>query len=180
MTRARAIQRRSGLTTILVTHDQEEALSLADRIGVMRAGRVIQVSRPEDAYERPATPFVARFLGDANVLAVEEVSGERVRLEGGLVLENAGRLGAKTGDLALARPEHVAVAAGASARVVAITYQGSDALVDLETEARVRLRVRARAHELAGIAAGASVSVAAAPERIWLIPERDEDEARAR
>jgi ABC-type Fe3+/spermidine/putrescine transport system ATPase subunit len=175
----RAIQRKSGLTTILVTHDQEEALSLADRIGVMRAGRVIQTSRPEEAYERPATPFVARFLGDANVLAVAAVEGERIRVEGGIILENA-RLGAKPGDLVLARPEHVVVTAGASAKVISITYQGSDALVDLEVDGGVRIRARARAHELADVTTGASAAVTISAERVWRIPNRDEDESRAR
>jgi putative spermidine/putrescine transport system ATP-binding protein len=65
----RMIQRASGTTTILVTHDQGEAMALSDRIVVMNKGRVEQIARPHEAYEQPATPFVAGFLGKTNVLA---------------------------------------------------------------------------------------------------------------
>ncbi len=58
----------SGITTIYVTHDQKEALSMADRIAVMNAGRIVQIGRPEELYNRPKTRFVADFLGEANFL----------------------------------------------------------------------------------------------------------------
>ena len=64
----RQIQRTLGTTTILVTHDQAEAMALSDRIVVMNQGRVEQIGPPHEAYERPATPFVASFLGKTNVL----------------------------------------------------------------------------------------------------------------
>lgn len=64
----RRIQRELGITTLLVTHDQEEAMSMADRIAVMHAGRVEQFDTPEAVYDRPATNFVARFVGTANLL----------------------------------------------------------------------------------------------------------------
>lgn len=69
-----------AVTTILVTHDQEEALALADRIAVMNQGRIEQIGSPADVFERPATSFVARFLGDPNVLRgkVVETDGETV------------------------------------------------------------------------------------------------------
>jgi putative spermidine/putrescine transport system ATP-binding protein len=63
--------RSLGTTTILVTHDQAEAMALSDRISVMNAGRIEQVGTPTQVYERPATPFVAGFLGRTNVIAVE-------------------------------------------------------------------------------------------------------------
>ena len=62
------IQRELGITTILVTHDQEEAFALADRIGVMHLGRLLECGRPDELYARPATRFVATFLGAANLL----------------------------------------------------------------------------------------------------------------
>jgi sulfate/thiosulfate transport system ATP-binding protein len=64
----REVQRELGITTILVTHDQEEAFALADRIGIMNLGRLLEVGRPEDLYARPATRFVATFLGAANLV----------------------------------------------------------------------------------------------------------------
>src|SRR5262249_40403601 len=63
------LQERLGATMILVTHDQSEALILSDRVVVMESGRVEQIGRPEEVYRRPATAFVARFLGRANFLA---------------------------------------------------------------------------------------------------------------
>jgi putative spermidine/putrescine transport system ATP-binding protein len=64
----RAIQKRLGITTILVTHDQVEAMTMSDRIAVMHRGKVAQLSTPFDAYERPATPFTSTFLGRTNTL----------------------------------------------------------------------------------------------------------------
>ncbi len=64
----RSIQRSTGITTVYVTHDQGEALSLSDRIAVMRGGKIEQIGTPTDVYEKPLTPFVAQFLGGANLL----------------------------------------------------------------------------------------------------------------
>jgi ABC-type Fe3+/spermidine/putrescine transport system ATPase subunit len=65
----REIQHRLGITSILVTHDQEEALTMSNRVAVMSDGQVIQVGRPTDVYERPRNRFVAEFLGTANIVA---------------------------------------------------------------------------------------------------------------
>src|SRR5271163_1923350 len=62
------IQQRLGTTVLYVTHDQEEAMSMSDRIAIMNHGRINQVGRPGDVYERPASPFVGRFLGEANLI----------------------------------------------------------------------------------------------------------------
>jgi spermidine/putrescine transport system ATP-binding protein len=81
------IQREIGITFVFVTHDQEEALTMSDRIAVMRGGRLEQVGAPEEIYDAPASAFVARFIGSANLLKVTivQASGERatVRLPGG-------------------------------------------------------------------------------------------------
>ena len=68
----RIVQRELGITTVLVTHDQEEAFALADRIGVMNLGRLLEVGAPHDLYARPATRFVATFLGAANLLLAQQ------------------------------------------------------------------------------------------------------------
>jgi putative spermidine/putrescine transport system ATP-binding protein len=86
----RLLQQDAGLTTIMVTHDQDEAMAMADRLVVMKDGRVEQTGRQEDLYERPATPFVARFIGRATMLA--GVLSDRDRLDvGGAVLHLAAR-----------------------------------------------------------------------------------------
>src|SRR5207253_871400 len=64
----RQVQRELGITTVLVTHDQEEAFAMADRIGIMNHGRLLEMGAPHDLYSRPATRFVATFLGAANLL----------------------------------------------------------------------------------------------------------------
>ncbi len=78
----KSLQRRLGLTTILVTHDQEEALAMADRIAVMNQGQIEQIGTPEEIYRHPATPFVAEFIGTMNFLG-GVVGGEgRVAIQG--------------------------------------------------------------------------------------------------
>jgi putative spermidine/putrescine transport system ATP-binding protein len=85
----RAIQRQLGVTTVYVTHDQEEALTLSDRIAVVHEGRIAQLGTPREVYERPRDAFVARFLGDSNLL------------EGMVVGTQPGRLAVRAGDLLL-------------------------------------------------------------------------------
>ena len=70
----RQVQRELGITTILVTHDQEEAFALADRIGIMNLGRLLEMGRPEDLYARPSTRFVATFLGAANLVLAQHTT----------------------------------------------------------------------------------------------------------
>jgi putative spermidine/putrescine transport system ATP-binding protein len=89
----RQIQRSVGTTTILVTHDQAEAMALSDRIVVMNAGRVEQIARPHEAYEKPASAFVANFLGKTNVI---DVDGRAVHVRPekmGFCVDGAGRIG---------------------------------------------------------------------------------------
>jgi ABC-type Fe3+/spermidine/putrescine transport system ATPase subunit len=89
----RKIQQRARITTIYVTHDQEEALSISDRLAVMYAGRVVQVGTPTEVYEAPASVGVADFLGKANLLEAVVVTRQgdriRMRLAGGAALDVA-------------------------------------------------------------------------------------------
>src|SRR5204863_9168073 len=80
----RQIQRQLGITTVYVTHDQEEALSLSDRVVVMSEGRIEQIGTPFEIYNFPATPFVASFVGTLNVLSadVTDAADGKLRVDG--------------------------------------------------------------------------------------------------
>src|SRR5205085_11526537 len=79
----RAIQSRLGITTLYVTHDQEEALAISDRIAVMSAGRVQQVGTPAEIYSEPASPFVAEFVGTMNRIDCRVADDEGIAFDGG-------------------------------------------------------------------------------------------------
>lgn len=137
----RRIQQQLGITTIYVTHDQEEALSLSDRIVVMSQGKVEQVGTPSEIYNFPATEFVAKFVGQINLLPVEVVDAQKgvVRL-GGQVIQ-AGRFGHLNGNsIRLAvRPEElnpgaVQGANNLNGKVESITYLGSIVRISLEVD----------------------------------------------
>jgi iron(III) transport system ATP-binding protein len=139
----RAILRAAGATAVFVTHDQEEALSLADRIAVMRSGRVLQVDRPAALYAHPTDRFVATFVGDADLLVGTIDDGAVVTTVGRLRLAEPNGL---TGAVAVAlRPEGVRLRLdGAGQGVVRdITYFGHDQLIEvaLDDGARVRSRM---------------------------------------
>ena len=107
------LQRRFGVTAVLVTHDQDEAMSMADRMAVMRGGRVEQVGAPAEVYARPATPFVAGFVGTTNalhgVVEARDGAGYRVRLDVGALVPVESPRGFAVGERVLlcARPEHL-------------------------------------------------------------------------
>jgi putative spermidine/putrescine transport system ATP-binding protein len=116
----RAVQRKLGITTIYVTHDQEEALSISDRIVVMNEGRIEQVGTPFEIYNHPKTRFVASFVGTLNILQGEVVDGAagRIRIDGQEVQVARGTSALETGKVrALAlRPEAVTLGEGGNGR----------------------------------------------------------------
>ena len=122
----REIQRSVGITTIFVTHDQVEALSLSDRVAVMSRGRIEQLAPPREIYERPATRFVADFVGASSRLRGRATAADRVELGPGVsVRVDVGRalpIGEPV-ELAI-RPERVAVGAESDARVAANSIAG--------------------------------------------------------
>ncbi len=128
----RRVQLDVGTTTLFVTHDQEEALAVADRVGVMNAGRLDQIAAPTELYARPATRFVAEFVGLSNRVRTEVAAGQATVLGSRVgLLEGSVEHGA--GD-ALVRPESVRVTAAgdgadngagaANARVVSVAFLG--------------------------------------------------------
>ena len=140
----RAVQRRLGMTTILVTHDQEEAFSLADRIGVMQMGRLLETGSPESLYRFPATRFVARFLGAAN-LFLGRISPDGLQLGSALLAPDSAAMPAAPGTEAVfvVRPEDVELGAtdGAAPQqqfahgtVRSLTFAGHQQHVNIELD----------------------------------------------
>jgi spermidine/putrescine transport system ATP-binding protein len=104
------IQREVGITFVYVTHDQEEALTMSDRIAVMNRGRVEQIGVPEEVYERPATTFVAGFIGVSNLMPATVARQGVVKLDSGPeVPASTGSLGPGEGCAAVVRPEKLRV-----------------------------------------------------------------------
>ena len=130
----RAIQRKVGITFVLVTHDQEEPLSLSDRVAVMEGGRILQVAGPREIYERPSSRAVADFIGEINFFhaSVKDMSGETATVNAGLLglvqLPRANIApGIKAGDhiLLAIRPEHVRFAPqGVAGELLTSTFLG--------------------------------------------------------
>jgi sulfate transport system ATP-binding protein len=139
----RAVQRELGITTVLVTHDQEEAFALADTIGVMNHGRLLEVGNPNDLYAQPATRFVATFLGAANLLLARQ-SADGIRFGATPVsAEGAGQLqaGREHEVVAVLRPEEVELATTREA--LSSNYIAKGAVEEVVfTGALERLRVR--------------------------------------
>jgi ABC-type Fe3+/spermidine/putrescine transport system ATPase subunit len=149
----REIQRRLGTTFILVTHDQEEALVMSDRIVVMQSGRVIQVGRPKDVYRRPVSRFVAGFIGETSLVPcrVEMDRGEMVDVElaNGMRAEFASYTGAgaatHSAGLVSIRPEELQLSSPDNAMfrgsVVNAVFTGAATRLTVAVEPGIKLRV---------------------------------------
>ncbi len=107
----RDLHQRLGLTSVFVTHDQEEALELADRVVVMREGRIEQIGSPRAIYDHPQTPFVYEFLGSANRIPCRLRHG-RIEVEGARLPAPAGHEGWNGAAMLFVRPHHLEVARG--------------------------------------------------------------------
>lgn len=143
----RLLQQDRGLTTIMVTHDQQEAMTMADRLVVMREGRVQQVGRQEDLYERPATPFVARFIGNSNLVTGEFIDHSRIRTDGGAEIRLAGGYALQGKATVALRPERIGLSiapghARASGEVLMSSYMGAvvEHVVALDPRTRIVTR----------------------------------------
>jgi spermidine/putrescine transport system ATP-binding protein len=178
------LQRRLGMTFVFVTHDQEEALTMSDRIAVFGRGRIEQLGTAADIYHRPLTAFVADFVGEANVLraAVGARRGDQVDLilPGGFVVSANGRtVPAAARKVALSiRPEKICLTGGSAgdpgtvpARVEEIVFQGATSRLVLAAGADLRL-VALVANESAlrsALAVGDSVACALHPEDLVVV-----------
>ncbi|MCB9650810.1 MAG: ABC transporter ATP-binding protein [Deltaproteobacteria bacterium] len=134
----RALQQSLGFTAVYVTHDQEEALSVSDRIVLMDKARIAQQGSPRDLYQRPDTEFVARFIGDANIIEAEvvEVEGDEARVRLGPLRLTLPRRGVGPGSAKLAvRPHGLEFTQeGLPARITSATYLGDHMEYGLTSE----------------------------------------------
>jgi iron(III) transport system ATP-binding protein len=192
----RRIHRQTRLTTLYVTHDQKEALSLADRVAILREGRVEAVGRPRDLYYDPPTRFVAGFLGELNVLSGTVISGPaapegsaRVRTALGEFQAPRAPAGGRvlgTGQEVqlFCRPEAVVLAGegrpgalegfqtlNGQARVAGSAFLGEFTLYELDLPGGVRWRASSREGNGQGFPEGAALSVAVAAEAWRVLPE---------
>ncbi|MBM3583601.1 MAG: ABC transporter ATP-binding protein [Alphaproteobacteria bacterium] len=172
------IQREVGITAIFVTHDQEEALTLADRVAVINEGRLVQVGMPGEVYERPATRFVAGFLGDANLFE-GRVAGGRVAVGGGAIATEDALPTEGAPAILAVRPEKVVLAADAAGldadlvnrlegRIVQAVYAGSAITYIVEAGDR-RLIVFEQNRAAAPLGPDTAVIAAFAPRHAVLV-----------
>jgi putative spermidine/putrescine transport system ATP-binding protein len=171
----RALQQRLHTTTLFVTHDQEEALSMADRVGVMRGGRLEQLATPGELYARPATAFVAEFVGTMNRIPGELAAGEgdgRVRVLDA-VLPIKGDCPDGPLDV-LIRPEELRIAAapGGNGIVTIATFLGSITRVHALLSGDVSVQVDVPSAESAALAPGTSVQVSVAEAEVLVTGRR--------
>ena len=152
-TELRDLQKRLGITTVLVTHDQEEALTVSDAVAVMNGGRIEQIGRPADIYGSPATRFVASFVGTTNIMegAVIAVAGTQVRLAAlGTELTLSSEANAAMGETVTftVRPEHVRFESAVdgspglgqvTAKLLEASYRGADTLYTFATADGARI-----------------------------------------
>lgn len=166
----RRIQLEVGITTLFVTHDQEEALAIADRVGVMRAGRLEQLATPTEVYSRPATAFVAEFVGLSNKLA-GTVSGSKVTVRGQELplVDPSTPAGSVT---ALVRPEAVTLASHGSGdsgpltgTVIATTFLGATSRVTVDL-GDVTILAQLGTSEAAQLPAGSRVTLTIRPDPV--------------
>ncbi|GAA3386464.1 ABC transporter ATP-binding protein [Cryptosporangium minutisporangium] len=158
----RRIQLEVGTTTLFVTHDQEEALAVADRVGVMRAGNLEQIGVPEDVYARPTTAFVAEFVGLSNRLPGEVRDGGSVEVLGQVLPLADPDVGPRgTAVTAYLRPEAVQVAADpqGSARVVATAFLGSSSRVTVRMPGDESILAQVPSSAVSELAPGTAVRV---------------------
>jgi spermidine/putrescine transport system ATP-binding protein len=168
------IQSEVGITFVHVTHDQEEAMTMADTIAVMNGGRIEQLGPPAELYERPATAFVAGFLGVSNLLAGTVESSDSIRLDDGTLVRTVSN--GRTGQVAAGvRPEKITIGAGGGANelpgtVSETAYIGVATQVVVRTAAGI-VQVFAQNMDAGGRvpAPGTNVVLSWAPESTFVV-----------
>jgi inositol-phosphate transport system ATP-binding protein len=163
----RRVQRQTGITAILVTHDQVEAMSMCDRIALMKEGGIVQISEPAEMYDNPADRYVAGFLGNPPIAFLEAESGDELCLAHGPSLGDAGRLRGRGPVVLGIRPEHYGPFKGRPipGRVIMLENHGREDLFEVELAGGGRLRAIRPAGS--GVGLGASVDWGIDLDRIF-------------
>jgi putative spermidine/putrescine transport system ATP-binding protein len=169
----RTLQQRLGTTTLFVTHDQEEALSMADRVGVMSNGRLEQIAAPDELYTNPATAFVAEFVGVMNRIPGELQAGDQVTALASTVPVRGHRPVQTSVDV-LVRPEglRLEVVENGNGIVTTRTFLGSVTRVGVQLSGDVAVQVDRPSAEAAALAPGASVEVTLPAQPVLVAPRR--------
>jgi len=180
-TEIRTLQRALGITTIYVTHDQEEALSLSDRVAVMRDGHVLQVAPPKELYERPRTRFVADFVGTNNIVpgVARDHRGEWLAVETPLgLLQARAAAGLGPGDACVlaVRPENIALGGpdvnAVSGSILLASYLGNTLRYEVQAAGSTVLKVDVRDpwhHDLLSV--GQAVTLTFPPSVVLPLPD---------
>lgn len=177
-TEIRNLQKMLALTTIFVTHDQDEALSVSDRLVVMSAGRVEQVGTPREVFEHPASAFVADFMGFSNLVPVKVDGQGRGLLKNGMAVAVDPRAALRGDGLLALRAEHITLSSqpmnnefnSASATVESLVYRGSFVDYTVRVDEQIKLMVRGDAQ--APFAPGETAFIAWQPHAGALIEAR--------
>ncbi len=166
----RRVQLEVGTTTLFVTHDQEEALAVADRVGVMNQGRLEQIAAPADVYAHPATPFVAEFVGLNNKVGAQVTDG-RAHLLGISLPVAAGSIATGSG-VALVRPESVRITVdpGGTAQVASVSFLGPISLVHCTLDDGTRLVAQTASAHTAELVPGLRVRVSVEQTEALVVP----------
>jgi putative spermidine/putrescine transport system ATP-binding protein len=165
------LQMSLGITTIFVTHDQEEALSMADRVAVLNAGRLEQCAPPAELYERPATPFVAEFVGTMNRLPGRLTDGGRVEVAG-TALPVDGEIPAGGGAVeVLIRPENITATPDpeGTATVVSASFFGSVTRVLLDLPGGGSLKADLPSRDAGALTPGVRATVRPAERPVLVV-----------
>ncbi|GAB6900539.1 ABC transporter ATP-binding protein [Kineosporia succinea] len=169
----RRVQLEVGITTLFVTHDQEEALAVADRVGVMNAGRLEQLAAPTEVYSRPATPFVAEFVGLSNRLPAT-VNGSGVDILGASLPAIPGSVSGA--GVALVRPEAVdllPVTDGSAGpligSVVATSFLGAVSRITVDLGPHGTVLAQLPTSQASGFGAGSTARVAFRPDPVLVV-----------